>query len=159
MSQKHLPAGSAVFTALGEEGTARIAILALIHRYAALAHEHVEPLELAALFESEGKIQFSDGSERAPSEIREVFSHLPEQLTHHVTIVDIQFVAPNEARCQIHVIASANLKMPDHWGRWDSYVKRQGDGKWLFSKKKIVMEGMAPDGWVSKMREGIESTK
>lgn len=159
MSQKHLPAGSAVFPTLEEEGAARIAILALVHRYAALAHEDVQYLELAALFEPGAKIQFSDGLERPPSEIREVFSDLPEQLTHHVTTVDIQFVAPNEARCQTHVIASTNLKMPDHWGRWDSYVKRQDDGKWLFSKKVLSMEGMAPGGWVSKIWEALQSTK
>lgn len=116
MSQKHLPAGSAVFASLEEEGAARMAILALVYRYAALSHENVQPLELAGLFEPGAKIKFSDGSERPPSEIREVIRHMPEQLTHHVTTVDIQFVAPNEARCQAHVIASTNVKSPDHWG-------------------------------------------
>lgn len=159
MSQKHLPAGSAVFTTLREEGAARMAILALIHRYAAVAHEDVQPLELAALFEPGAKIQFSDGSERPPSEIRDVLSQLPEQLTHHVTTVDIQFVAPNEARCQTHVLASTNVKTPDHWGRWDSHVKRQDDGKWLFSKNAIITEGMAPGGWLSGIWESLQSTK
>ncbi|KAL6885705.1 hypothetical protein GGI43DRAFT_388892 [Trichoderma evansii] len=159
MSHKHLPAGSVAFTTLEEEGIARIAILALVHRYAALAHEDVQPLELAALFEPGAKIQFSDGSERPPSEIGEVLSNIPQLLTHHVTTVDIQFIAPNEARCQTHVIASTDLKMPDHWGRWDSYVKKQNDGKWLFTKNAIVMEGMAPGGWVSKVREALQSTK
>ncbi|PON22128.1 hypothetical protein TGAM01_v209002 [Trichoderma gamsii] len=159
MSQKHLPAGSAVFASLEEEGAARMAILALVYRYAALAHENVPPLELAALFEPGAKIKFSDGSERPPSEIREVIRHMPEQLTHHVTTVDIQFVAPNEARCQAHVLASTNVKSPDHWGRWDSYVKRQEDGKWLFSIKVITMEGMAPGGWVSGIWESLQSTK
>jgi hypothetical protein len=159
MSQKHLPAGSAVFTNLEEEGAARMAVLALIHRYAALAHEDVQPLELAALFEPGAKIQFSDGSERLPSEIREVFTSLPEQLTHHVTTVDIQFDTQNEARCQTYVIASTNVKTPDHWGKWVSYVKRQDNGKWLFSKNVIIMEGMAPGGWISGIRETVQSTK
>lgn len=135
-----------------EEGLARSQILALVYRYAALAREHTDHSEVAKLFEPDATIGFPDGRKLTPQTLGEITrGNRPAVLRHHLTTIDVQFVSADEAHCQCYVAASTDVKMPDHWGRWDDVVKRQSDGLWLFKEKNVVLDGMDPDGWLASL--------
>jgi len=149
MSGSALPSGKSTGMSLTEEATARSLILGLIYRYASVARENHDHGQITELFELDGIVQFPDGSELEPSRLGEITgTNPPKLLRHHLTTVDIQFISPDEAHCQSYVIAGTHLKLPDHWGRWDDVVKRQNNGRWLFKKKIILVDGMDPNGWL-----------
>lgn len=153
MSSEALPAGNANIIAT-EEATSRTMILALINRYASLARENGDHTAVVALFESEGAIHFPDGRQIPPSQLGQITNNFPPTLLrHHLTTIDIQFISKDEAHCQSYIIACTDLQMPDHWGRWDDVVKKQADGRWLFAKKTVVVDGMNPAGWLAKMSQ------
>ncbi|RAO69728.1 uncharacterized protein BHQ10_005740 [Talaromyces amestolkiae] len=135
-----------------EEVTARSLILALINRYASLARGIPDPQvnqEIASLFLPKATISLPDGRVLSPSEIGKITeSNPPELLRHHVTTVDVQFDSKKQARCQTYIIAGTHLKMPDHWGRWDADVVQTEDGRWLFARKVILVDGMDEGGWL-----------
>lgn len=135
-----------------EEATARTLILALINRYASLARGLPDPQinqEFASLFLPNATISMPDGRVLLPSEILKITeSNPPELLRHHVTTIDVQFDSNTQARCQTYVIAGTHLKMPDHWGRWDADVVKTEDGRWLFARKVIIVDGLADGSWL-----------
>jgi len=160
MSGSALASGISTGMSLTEEATARSLILGLIHRYASVAREDRDPGQLTELFEPGGIVKFPDGRELEPSRLDEITStNPPKLLRHHVTTVDIQFISPDEAYCQSYVIAGTHLKLPDHWGRWDDVVKRQSNGRWLFKKKVIVVDGLDPNGWLITVLSPAEDTQ
>jgi hypothetical protein len=143
---------------LTEEATARTQILTLINRYASLARGFPDlqiQQEIASLFLPNATIHLPDGRELSPFEIGKITeSNPPALLRHHVTTVDVQFDSVGEAKCQTFIIAGTHLKMPDHWGRWDDVVVRNEDGRWLFGRKKVVVDGMDEEGWLAQTIAG-----
>lgn len=151
MTQKPLPSGISATLDLTEEAIARTHILALIYRYASLAREEDDYSRIIELFEPDAVIQWPDGRQFPPSQLRELIDlNAPKHLRHHLTTVDVQFVSPDEAHCQSYIIAESHMKMPDHWGRWDDVLARQSDGRWLFKKKTVILNGVDPEGWLSE---------
>ncbi|KAF2869354.1 hypothetical protein BDV95DRAFT_608912 [Massariosphaeria phaeospora] len=152
MTHQTLPPGPSLPTTSHEEATSRTLIHALIHRYASLARETTDASLTTPLFEASGTINLPDGRSFAPGHINDIAAQssggAPKLLRHNVTTVDIQFVSPEEAHCQTYIIACTDVKMPDHWGRWDDVVRRQEDGRWLFKEKNILVDGMDPEGWL-----------
>ncbi|KAK3686800.1 hypothetical protein LTR37_019433 [Vermiconidia calcicola] len=150
MSNTALPIGTSAGMDAMKEAAARTLILALIHRYASVAREHGDRNDTTKLFHPDGTVRFPDGRDMPASRLREVTQgDTPKLLRHHLTTVDVQFVSPDEAHCQSYIIACTDLKMPDHWGRWDDVVRRGGDEKWLFQEKVVVVDGLDPDGWLA----------
>ena len=139
-----------------EEGTARTLIFGLLHRYASLAREDTDFGQVAALFVPGAVVRLPDGREVPPLQLEELTrSDPPKMLRHHLTTTDIQFESPDKAHCRTYVVAGTDVKMPDHWGRWEDVVSKQSDsgrheGRWLFEKKVIVPEGMDPQGWLAQ---------
>ena len=139
MSNKALPSGASVGMNSAEEATARTLIMALIYRYASLAREDGDYSETAKLFEPNAMICFPDGRELPASDLGEITrSNPPKFLRHHLTTIDVQFDSPDEAHCQSYVIAGTDVKMPDHWGRWDDAVRRQSGGEWLLRTRSSL---------------------
>ncbi|PVH93941.1 hypothetical protein DM02DRAFT_540492 [Periconia macrospinosa] len=125
MSGSALPSGILTGMSFTEEATARSLIISLIYRYASLAREDIDHGQITELFEPDGIVQFPDGRELGPSRLGEITgTNPPKLLRHHITT------------------------LPDHWGRWDDVVKRQSNGRWLFKKKVIIVDGLDPNGWL-----------
>jgi hypothetical protein len=60
--------------------------------------------------------------------------------THQVDLLDETHAS---GRCYYHVLMPHGL---DHWGRYiDRYERR--DGKWLFTHRKVTMDGYVPGGF------------
>lgn len=74
MSNKSLPSGTSAGMSLTEEAVARTHILALIHLYASLAREESDYSAITELFETDGDIDFPDGRQLAPSQLKELTS-------------------------------------------------------------------------------------
>ncbi|PVH94848.1 hypothetical protein DM02DRAFT_601784 [Periconia macrospinosa] len=140
MSGSALPSGISTGMSPTDEATSRTLILSLIYRYASLAREEFDDGQITELFEADGIVQFPDGRELSPSRLGEITgTNPPKYLRHHLTTVDIQF-------------------LPDHWGRWDDVVKRQSNGRWLFKKKAIIVDGLDPNGWLITALGPAEAT-
>ncbi|KPM38220.1 hypothetical protein AK830_g8347 [Neonectria ditissima] len=151
MSRKALPSGTSVGMTPADEATARSLIMSLLYRYASLAREEGDHTATAKLFEADGVIQFQDGREIAPSDLGVITRRNPPKLLrHHLTTINIQFVSSEEVNCQSYIIAGSHLRMPDHWGRWDDTVRKQGDGTWLFKSKSVIVDGLDPVGWLAE---------
>lgn len=136
-----------------EEAEARTLILALLHRYASLAREHFDASQIDSLFHPGALIHFLDGRKLKPEQLSEITrSDPPMLLRHHLTTIDIQFVARDVAHCQSFATTGTHVKMPDHWARWDDKVRRQSNGRWKFDEKIIVLEGLDPEGWLAGTR-------
>jgi hypothetical protein len=147
-----LPSSSIVWSDPIEEAISRTLILALINRYAAIAREITDSNLVKELFEPDSVIEFPDGRQLAPSQLDQITNNFPPALLrHHLTTIDVQFISETEAHCQSYIIAGSHLRIPDHWGRWDDVVKKQSDGRWKFSKKVVVVDGMNPEGWLAKV--------
>lgn len=66
-------------------------------------------------------------------------------LRHHTAThqIDIRDSQSARARCYFAVYTQDGL---DHWGRYvDEFVYIEG--RWLFSRRAVVVEGVAPGGW------------
>ncbi|QKX55934.1 uncharacterized protein TRUGW13939_03033 [Talaromyces rugulosus] len=151
MSNKSLPSGTSAGMSLTDEAIARTHILALIHRYASLAREESDYSMITELFEKDGIINFPDGRQLAPNQLKEIAGgNPPKLLRHHITTIDVQLVSLDEAHSQSYIIAGTHMRMPDHWGRWDDVLKRQSDGRWLFQRKTIMAEQIDPEGWLAE---------
>jgi hypothetical protein len=60
--------------------------------------------------------------------------------THQVDLIDENHA---KGRCYYHVFMPHGI---DHWGRYiDEYERR--DGKWLFTNRKVTMDGYVPGGF------------
>jgi hypothetical protein len=65
-------------------------------------------------------------------------------LRHNTSTHQIDFVDPTHAkgRCYYFVLMPHGV---DHWGRYvDEYEMR--DGRWVFTRRKVTMEGYVPGG-------------
>ena len=156
MASGALPAGQAKLS-VAEEATSRTLILALINRYASLAREGGNHAAIATLFEPDAKINFPDGRSIPPAQLGQITNNFPPKLLrHHLTTIDIQFISQGEAHCQSYIIACTDLQMPDHWGRWDDIVKKSSDGRWRFSQKNVIVDGMNPEGWLAKVAQAAQ---
>ena len=68
-------------------------------------------------------------------------------LRHHTATLQIDVDSPDEARgrCYYQVFTEQGL---DHWGRYvDRY--RRVDGRWLFSERRVTVDGAVPGAWAT----------
>jgi hypothetical protein len=159
MTTTPIPTLSSPFIDLSSEATAHTLITALIHRYAVLARESLDISQITPLFHPLAKIHSPDGRELAPEQLGEIMGpEPPKVLRHNVTTMDIQFVSTTEARCMSYVVAATDKKCPDHWGVWEDVV-RSVDGRWLFWRKEVVVEGFDRDGWLAGVLDGMRAGK
>ena len=108
---------------------------------------------LAECFTEDGVLEMPDGTRLVGrgaivSELERVGRELAARsarplLRHHVSSLSIELSAPDraDARCYFAVYTEIGL---DHWGGYaDTLVRR--DGLWLFSLRRIRVDGHAPD--------------
>ena len=140
---------------LTQEATSLTLITALLHRYASLARETTNTAYLSLLFEPSGTISLPDGRILHSTQINDITGPSPPKLLrHHVTTLDIQFLAEHEAEFQAYVVAGTDVKMPDHWGRWDGRVRRSEGGRWVIGEMRVLVDGMDGKGWVAGVMGG-----
>lgn len=129
---------------------ARSEITALLQRYANLAVENADFAAMAQLFSDDGTFILLDGSAVPKTEIeRIVAGNESVFIRHHLTTIHIEFTGDDTATTDSYYIAFTNLAQPDHWGRWLDTLRREPDGRWVFTSKQPVLEGYHPDGWVA----------
>ena len=69
----------------------------------------------------------------------------PFYMRHSTSTHQVDLIDENNAkgRCYYSVIMAHGI---DHWGRYiDEYQRR--DGRWLFTKRKVTMDGFVADGF------------
>lgn len=69
----------------------------------------------------------------------------PFYMRHCTSTHQVDFTSPTAAkgRCYYHVFMPHGI---DHWGRYiDEYEQR--DGRWLFTSRKVTMDGYVPGGF------------
>jgi hypothetical protein len=72
-----------------------------------------------------------------------------EYMRHHLTTTHIQLTNNAEdatARSDSYFL-NVNNRGLDHWGRWKDEFKKQADGNWLFSSRKVIVEGSVEGSW------------
>jgi ketosteroid isomerase-like protein len=77
-----------------------------------------------------------------------------EYMRHHLTTAHIELeltedaegVEDAKARSNSYFL-NVNNRGLDHWGRWQDTFMRQADGSWLFSSRKVMVEGSVPGSW------------
>jgi ketosteroid isomerase-like protein len=78
-----------------------------------------------------------------------------EYMRHHLTTAHIELTEDAEgsegvedakARSDSYFL-NVNNRGLDHWGRWQDTFMRQADGSWLFSSRKVMVEGSVPGSW------------
>lgn len=90
----------------------------------------------AGIFEVMTTAAAAMGSDGAPSVVR----HLTA-----TTQIDVVSETQATARSYWQVLLPAGL---DHWGRYlDAFV--QQDGRWLFAKRKVIVDGQVEGGWAA----------
>ena len=104
--------------------------------------------ELLGLFTDDATLVTDQASYEGPAQIRGVFETAvgpaPERIRHftatHVIEVDGDRAT---SRCYFQMLTPAGL---DHWGRYRDELAR-ADGRWLFTRREVRVDGMAPGGW------------
>jgi hypothetical protein len=93
---------------------------------------------------------------RGQAEIRTIFTDTAEAaerwpeplgMRHFTSTLQIDLISRQEAtsRCYYQVLTTRGL---DHWGRYlDRYEKV--DGHWYFSRRRVFLDGRAPDSWAA----------
>ena len=137
---------------------AQVAIAALI---AALSNagDAGDTPALSKLFAENGTYTLQDGSaSTGPAAIEQMLSEFsknmakagdaaPEYMRHHVTTSHVKVLADDAASGDTYFL-NVNENGLDHWGRWRDRFTRDGDGRWLFLSREVVVEGMAATSWL-----------
>ena len=105
--------------------------------------------ELAALFTPAAMLTI-DGVEHAGVDaIRGVFTKAtgphPELVRHFTGTLELAVASPDHAtaRCYFQVLTVNGL---DHWGRYTDGFQCV-DGRWLFARRDVRVDGATPGGW------------
>lgn len=134
------------------EAAARESIRDLVARYNACGDSGRLDAMLE-LFAEDSVLEVPGRELRGPREIRTFFESVvhdpkrkPVRLLRHFTAthqIDIEGSDTARGRCYYQVLTEHGL---DHWGRYvDVYVKHEG--RWLFSARKVSVDGMVPGSW------------
>jgi hypothetical protein len=90
-------------------------------------------------------------------EIRSLFTSAAERfaawpgklVVRHMTTtlqIDVRSTTQARARCYYAVLMNHGL---DHWGRYlDEFAVV--DGRWVFTHRRELLDGTAPDGWAAR---------
>lgn len=73
-------------------------------------------------------------------------------MRHHTSTLQIDLIDEHHAkgRCYYQVLMHDGL---DHWGRYiDEYEQR--DGRWLFTRRKVTVDGFVPGGMADPATRG-----
>ena len=110
--------------------------------------------EMLALFAEDACLEVPGETLRSQDAIRTFVERIasgkgrkPIQLLRHFTAthqIDLESPTAARGRCYFQVLTDAGL---DHWGRYvDTYVKHDG-GRWLFSTRRVSVDGAVPGSW------------
>ena len=114
--------------------------------------------ELLGLFADDATLVTDASTYTGHQQIRGLFESVvgptPEHIRHftatHVIDVDGDRAT---ARCYFQVLTSKGL---DHWGRYRDELVRS-DGRWLFTRREVRVDGMNPGGWAEQRRSGHDA--
>jgi hypothetical protein len=137
------------------EVVARESIRDLVARYNANGDsgrfDHV-----LACFTPHATMEIDGVVHRGQAEIRSIFTDTAEAaqrwseplgMRHFTSTLQIDLISRQEAssRCYYQVLTTHGL---DHWGRYlDNY--EVVDGHWYFSRRRVFLDGRAPDSWAA----------
>ena len=110
--------------------------------------------ELLELFTDDAVLVTDQATYDGRSQVRGLFEGVvgptPVRIRHftatHVIDVDGDRAT---ARCYFQVLTSSGL---DHWGRYRDELARI-DGRWLFTRREVRVDGMTPGGWADARRK------
>lgn len=108
---------------------------------------------MLALFAEDARLEVPGETLRGLDAIRKFMEGVasdegrkPIQLLRHFTAthqIDLESPTTARGRCYFQVLTDAGL---DHWGRYvDTYVEH--DGRWLFSTRRVSVDGAVPGSW------------
>ena len=111
------------------------------------------------LFADDAVMELPDGVYRGQAEIRAMLDGVAARtgdrpgsgakfIRHSVTTHQIDLSDPTSAtgRAYYSVLTDAGL---DHWGRYlDEY--RASDGRWLFARRKVTLDGAIEGSWAGQ---------
>jgi ketosteroid isomerase-like protein len=107
--------------------------------------------ELLALFADDASLVTDQASYDGKAQIRSLFEDAagpaPERIRHFTAtqVVDVDGDRAR-SRCYFQVLTSKGL---DHWGRYRDELART-DGRWLFTRREVRVDGMTPGGWADQ---------
>lgn len=115
--------------------------------------------QLLALFSEDATVVTDRATYAGRDAIRGLFETAagpaPEEVRHftatHVIEVDGDLAS---SRCYFQVLTSSGL---DHWGRYRDQLTRI-DGRWLFTRREVRVDGMTPGGWADQRTPGDDSS-
>lgn len=78
-------------------------------------------------------------------------------MQHHTSSLQIDLLDEHTAtsRCYLQVLMPHGL---DHWGRYLDHVAYV-DGRWLFTRRRITVDGRAPGGWAARLVERPDAAR
>jgi ketosteroid isomerase-like protein len=114
--------------------------------------------ELLELFADDATLVTDRASYDGLAQIRSLFETAvgpaPERIRHftatHVIDVDGDRAT---SRCYFQVLTDKGL---DHWGRYRDQLTR-ADGRWLFTRREVRVDGMTPGGWADERMHGHDA--
>lgn len=131
---------------------ARAAIESIVQRYARIARDKVNFLDMVPLFTPDGQFELPDGTPVPSNEIsRVVQGEEAQYIRHHLTTFDVEFTSESTASVVSHFFAITNEASPDHWGEWNDHFEKTEEGLWLIKYRRVTVDGAAPGGWLSRM--------
>ena len=114
--------------------------------------------ELLGLFTEDAILVTDQATYNGRLQIRGLFETVtgpaPERI-RHFTATHVIDVDGDRARvqCYFQVLTSSGL---DHWGRYRDELTR-ADGRWLFTRREVRVDGMTPGGWADRRRSGHDA--
>jgi hypothetical protein len=93
-----------------------------------------------------GRDEISAYFDRAGRSIRQHMTSTT--LRHHLSSVNIELLAPDEARTTSYFLAITDAG-PDHWGRYRDLLRHDGTS-WHIQHRLLQLEGRTPGGWLDK---------
>ena len=114
--------------------------------------------ELLELFDERAVLVTDQATYDGQAQIRGLFESVvgpAPQLIRHFTATHVVDVDGDRAtsRCYFQVLTSSGL---DHWGRYRDELARV-DGRWLFTRREVRVDGMTTGGWADVRRNGHEA--
>jgi ketosteroid isomerase-like protein len=114
--------------------------------------------ELLSLFSDDATLVTDEASYDGLAQIRGLFETaagpLPERIRHFTGTFVVEVDGDRgTSRCYFQVLTAAGL---DHWGRYRDELVRV-DGRWLFSRREVRVDGLTPGGWADQRLNGHDA--
>lgn len=134
-----------------EATQAREAIRTVLYRYATMARNNVNFLDMVPLFTADGIFELPTGMQVPSDQIEKVVQGSEAKyIRHHLTSWDVHFESDSVANVKSQYLAVTDEAITDHWGEWIDVFHRQQDGAWLIRHRTVVVDGADPSGWAAR---------